>query len=152
MKKRTSKKMLPFGICIMLVLTLPIVTSIAQETPTTSLSKNQNTELKIGFIGSLRALLLPCVGYKIKNSGDESAYNVTATFTLDGGLNDQIYFTETWDYTEILPGYTISRSWTRAIDGFGPVTITLNVDASNAEAIEKTAMGFQIGLRTIVFG
>ncbi len=152
MKKRTSKKMLPFGICIMLVLTLPIVTSISQETYTTSLSNNQNTELKILFFGSLQLFLLPGVGYGIENRGGESAYNVTATFTLEGGLSDSIYFTETRDYTEILPGYTSGRSWIRAIDGFGLVTITVNVGASNAEDIEKTANGFQIGFRTFIFG
>jgi len=151
MKKRTSKKILPFGICMMLVLTIPIATSIAQEIPT-SISKNQNTELKILFFGSLRSFLLPGVGYGIENRGDETAYNVTATFTLEGGLSNSIYFTDTWNYTEILPRYSVGTSWLRAIDGFGPVTITVNVYASNAEAVEKTARGFQIGLRTFIFG
>ena len=152
MKKRTSKKMLPLGICIMLVLTSTIVVSNAQETSTKSLSKNQNTELKISFFGSIRLLFVPAVGYGIDNIGDETAYNVTATFTLDGGFNGKIHLTDTNDYTEILPGYLMITSWPHAVDGFGPLTITVNVDASNAEAIEKTARGFQIGLRTFIFG
>lgn len=152
MKKRTIKNILSLGICIILMFTSVIVTSTAQETSKTSLSINNNPQLTITLYGSLRTLLLPMIGFDIKNVGDESAYDVSATFTVDGGFSDMIYFSETYYYTEILPDDAEGIAIMNGIFGFGPITVSLSVEASNVDTVEKSATGFQIGYRSFIFG
>lgn len=68
-------------------------------------------------------------------------------------MNDDIYLTDSFFKTEIDPGLTMIKSGQFANFGLGPITITLNEDAENTNAIQKkTANGFQIGFHTYTSG
>ena len=150
-KNKSICVILGMGIALLLVSTVPLVSSVARGS-SASLSTMQDTSLKIHFFGSLRQFLLPAAGYGIENIGDETAYNVTATFTVEGGLSGLIHFSDTTELGGIIPEYTSGTTYVRAVDGFGGVTVTVSVIASNAESLERTAQGLQIGFRTIIFG
>jgi hypothetical protein len=139
------------GIALLLISSVPLVSSVVQRS-SSSVSTMPDTSLKIHFLGSLRHFLLPAIGYGIENIGDEIAYNVTATFTVEGGISGLIHFSDTTEHEDIYPDYTGGTTYLRAVDGIGAVTVTVSAVASNAEAVERTAQGLQIGFRTIIFG
>jgi hypothetical protein len=131
--------------------TVPLVSPVVQGS-SSSVSIMQDTSLTIHLVGSLRQFLLPAVGYGVENSGNETAYNVTAMFTVDGGIAGLIHFSDTTEHGDIYPDYTGGTTYVRAVDGIGVVTVTVSAVASNAESVERTAQGLQIGFRTIIFG
>ena len=115
-------------------------------------SMHQQTELKTYFIGTMRGGILPTVGYGIDNIGNENALNIVATFIVEGGFAGDIYLLDSLVKTELEPGVSVIKSGIFSLFGFGPLTVTLDVDAENAEGIYKTSKGFQIGFRTFIFG
>jgi len=89
---------------------------------------------------------------EIKNSGTESAYEISSTTTVKGGiLNsiDLIHVCEGCDVcgTSLAAGAIKSESTREAgfLFGFGSITITVSAQASNAEQVTATAQGTIIG-------
>jgi hypothetical protein len=97
-------------------------------------------------------LLLPIIGFDIFNVGDESVNDVIANFTVIGGSSDMIYISKKWEYMEILPGNSKGIAIMNGVYGYGPITVSLCVETSNADSVEKSAPGFQIGYRSFIFG
>ena len=146
--KKGSKKTI-FMIIIISVLLISIATTANSKTAQVT---NQQTELSIDFVGSVRLLFLPAVGYAVNNIGNEIAENVIGQFTVEGGLTGNINFDVTYDFNDIDPDHGLIVSYPHAIDGFGFVTVNVDVTCDNAEPISKTARGLQIGMRTFIFG
>jgi len=88
----------------------------------------------------------------IVNVGDSPAYNVSFIFTITGGYNGTINSIVSLNLSEwnmsVPPGYGLSFGNTPY--GFGPVTITLSVSASNADNVTKSFKGFQMGNITFI--
>ena len=150
--QKNIKKFVTIGVCFLFVVIMLGLLVTAEQSDVTEASLYQQTELDARFIGALRGGLLPTVGYSIYNSGNEIARNITATFTIKGGLADDIHLFDSLEKTELGPGTSVVKSGVFALQGFGPLTVTLTVDAEDSESIHRTAMGFQVGFRTFIFG
>ncbi len=89
-----------------------------------------------------------CLFGNILNIGENIAYNVTAVFSIIGGRNGEINAT----LSEVLPSMAPKTGFgfSNQANGFGPVTITFSVFASNVELITKSIKGFQIGYSTLI--
>jgi hypothetical protein len=150
--RKIFKKIVTVVICFFFVFILPDISVIAEHPDFIYASMHQETDLKTHFIGSIRGGVLPTVGYSIDNIGDEIARDIEATFIIEGGFEDDIYLIDTLVKTELEPGISVIKSGIFSLFGFGPITVTLDVDAENAESIHRSAKGFQIGFRTFIFG
>jgi hypothetical protein len=138
--KGMDKKPL-IGIVVCILILLP-----ALSTPAVAVS---DTKLYIGIIGgNLLPVRFNFVNGWIVNIGDNPAYNVSYTFAITGGFNNDINATFSDNWSEMPP----KTGWGFFNDayGFGPVTITLTVSASNADNVTKSVNGFQIGKRTLI--
>jgi len=122
-----------------------------QQLEVINISLTQQTELEIHFIGRMRGGIIPTVGYSIDNIGNEIARNIAATFNIEGGFSGDIYLLDLLVKTELEPGVSVIKSGILTLFGFGPLTITLDVDADNIESIHRTTKGFQIGFCTFIF-
>jgi hypothetical protein len=123
------------GMIVIILILLP-----ALSTPSVAESE---TELSIGICSGFAV-----VNKWIMNIGDNPAYNVSYTSSITGGFNNNINITTSSNVSKIPPKYAMG-SLTKMF-GFGPVTITLSVSASNADNITKSVKGFQIGRRTLI--
>jgi hypothetical protein len=101
------------------------------------------TEIKAG-IGK--------VSLTVKNTGNETATNITTVIAVTGGLLQRINVTKICSgcgqcNNTILPGATKTESTSEAgfILGIGPVTIATSAEALNAAKVTKTASGFVLG-------
>lgn len=83
------------------------------------------------------------------NSGDVSAYNVTSSVSITGGLMRNINYSDIMSCDEIPPQYGSTFSVV-GLQGFGPITIHMSANASNAQTVTKTVIGFQLGRFTWV--
>jgi len=108
-----------------------------------------DTEIYIEIIGRL-PFLFPFTGVlgTIVNVGDSPVYNISYTFSITGGYNDDINATYSDNWSE-LPSET-GLGFFNGAYGFGLVLITLTASASNANNVTKSTKGFQIGKRTLV--
>ncbi len=99
-------------------------------------------EIKI-FGGLPLPLLFHQVGGAISNVGDAAATNISYLLTIKGGVLGAIDESQDGFIDEILPhnGFGVSILGTY---GFGPVTVTLNASAENAENVSGSARGFQL--------
>lgn len=140
-------------IAIFIILT-PIVSSAisSNEKQSTKTYDNQGAEIKPYIYGTIRLFFAPAIYWGIANYGDMTAENVSGIFTVEGGFDDSINFIDSYNYGEIKPEYVSGRYLSRNIDGFGPIVLSLKATASNAEDIDISVKGFQIGYRTFVFG
>lgn len=150
------KKIILIGILIIaicLILT-PIVSSTnsGNEKQSTKTYDNQGAELKPYIYGTIRLFFAPAIYWGIANVGDVTAEDVSGTFTVIGGFDDSINFVDSYNYGDIEPEYVSGRLFSRNIDGFGPIVLSLTATASNAENLDVSVKGFQIGYRTFVFG
>jgi len=130
-----------FGIVVCILILLP-----AFSTPAVAES---DTKLLVGIMGgNLLPVRFNFVNGWIVNIGDNPAYNVSYTFAITGGYNGVINATFSDNWSEMPP----RCGWGFFNDayGFGPVTITLTVSASNADNVTKSVNGFQIGKRTLI--
>jgi hypothetical protein len=89
-----------------------------------------------------------CVFGDILNIGDTPAYNVSFVFSITGGRDGEINETFSDTFQEMPP--RTGWGFLENANGFGPVTITLTVHASNIDTITKTVKGFQIGESTLI--
>lgn len=83
------------------------------------------------------------------NIGTVSAYNVTSTVSITGGMMGDINYSDTTSCDEILPQYGNTVSVV-GLQGVGPLTIRMTASASNAEMVTKSVIGFQFGRFTWV--
>lgn len=83
------------------------------------------------------------------NIGNVSAYNVTSTVSITGGLMADINYSDTMNSDEIPPQYGNTFSVV-GLHGFGPVSIRMTANASNAQTVSKSVIGFQFGRFTWV--
>lgn len=130
-------KMKVIGIVICIVLILPLFSISKAADPT--------AQLEIRLIGGLPLpFLFHYVGGVITNSGDTAVYNISYKLTIHGGILGTTDETLTGDTDEILPqnAYAVGMF---NVYGFGRVTVTLVVSASNAANVTGTAQGLQIG-------
>ena len=147
-----NKKIVSIGMCFLFAVVISDLSVTAEQPDVTEASLYQQTELEARFIGAIRGGILPTVGYSIYNIGNEIARNISATFTIEGGFAGDIHLFDSLEKTELEPGTSVVKSGIFALQGFGPLTVTLDVDAENSESTHRTAKGFQVGFRTFIFG
>ena len=128
-----------------------MVSTMAKDTNPLGNYNDDGPSLTISYLGSFKQLLLPGAGYFVQNTGTGTAENVIGTITIESGLDKSIYFTRTTELKDIEPGYSVGTGWLRVVKGFGPLTLTVNVEVENTVDISSSAKGFQIGMRTIIF-
>lgn len=107
-------------------------------------------ELQINILGSFPIpVLASSVSGIITNIGETSVYNISYQMTMQGGLLGAINVTYEDGTSEISPGTALGVA---IIDtrGFGMVTITLSVSATDVEPMTITAKGIQLGFFTWV--
>jgi hypothetical protein len=131
-----------FGIalCILVLFLVLSVPTIAES----------DTKLYVGITNGIPYVFRHvCVFGDIVNIGKNPVYNVSAVFSIIGGRNGEINVTFT---TDTLPEMPPGTGWgfSNDADGFGPVTITLTVYASNIETITRSVKGFQIRDSTLI--
>jgi hypothetical protein len=110
------------------------------------ISSNANTEseVQVGVFGASILIGMNRVGCFIHNSGVENINNIIITFSIKGGFDDTINLIIN-DQKEILQPNSSYIITTNEIKGFGPIELSIEVTASNAESSEKTINGLQIG-------
>jgi hypothetical protein len=129
------------GMIVIILIVLPAV-----STPSVAES---DTELYIGIFGGIPVVGgLTIVNGWIMNIGDNPAYNISYTFSITGGFNNDINETFSGNESKMPPKSAMGGLYDAY--GFGPVTITLSVSASNADNVTKIINGFQIGKRTLI--
>jgi hypothetical protein len=144
-QKKNLRKASGLGIVLMLVcITVGTSCTAAQQSPTIL----DITVVKGGFSK---------VSATIKNIGDSNAENITMTISVQGGILGRINITKICVgcgncSNSLLPNATKTESTAEAgrIVGFGPVTIMVSAEASNAEKVNKTFSGFVLGIFVIV--
>lgn len=132
----------------------PIVSSTYSHNDNQSTNPESNQEVVlIPYIyGTIRCLFAPAVYWGIGNFGEDTAENVSGVFTIQGGFDDSINYVDSYFFGDIEAGYATGRFLPRNVDGFGPIVLSLKATSSNAEKIDISLRGFQIGFRTFVFG
>jgi hypothetical protein len=144
-QKKNLRKASGLGIILMLVcITIGTSCTATQQSPTIL----DITVVK-GGLGKVSAT--------IKNIGDSNAENITMTISVQGGILGRINITKICVgcgncSNSLLPNATKTESTAEAgrIVGFGPVTIMVSAEASNAEKVNKTFSGFVLGIFVIV--
>jgi hypothetical protein len=139
---------------VIILLSTPIITSsnkIDNNSKTTLLGNNES-QLNVIIFGTIRLFFAPALYWGIENTGDITAFNISGTFRVIGGLDNSINYMDTFNIEEILAKHTVGRWYTRPIDGFGPLTLTCRAVSSNAGNATKSVNGFLIGFRAFVFG
>jgi hypothetical protein len=93
----------------------------------------------------------------VKNIGDSTAENITMIISVKGGILGRINMTKICSgfgncSNSIKPNAIKTESTAEAgkIVGFGPVTIMVSAEASNAERVNKSLNGFALGFLVIV--
>jgi len=105
-------------------------------------------ELQIGIFGASIAGGLKRTGFVIYNNGNESIIDINWIYSIKSITNDNInysYFNE----LELLENNSAYLFSTPDVNGFGLVTLSLNVSSSNAGNKTISIKGFQIGQYTI---
>ena len=123
------------GMILSILIVLPAVS--------TASAAESDTELAIGICGGFIVI----DGW-VMNIGDTPAYNVSYTFSMTGGFHKDINVTAS-DMVSMMPPKSAMGLLSDTY-GFGPVTITLSVSASNADNMTKLVKGFQVGKRTLI--
>lgn len=125
------------GIVVCLLLAFPLFSFPTAADP--------DAELDLRIVGGLPLpFFLHYVGGAITNIGNNTAYNITMTMTIRGGIFDTTNDTVVAFSDELLPQQAYGVGINGAY-GFGLVTITLSASASNAANVTATAKGIQIG-------
>ena len=97
------------------------------------------------------------VTVEIKNLGEVTAEGVTSSISVQGGLFDKINLAHACTGcsacgTTLDPDLTKTENTREAgmVFGFGSVTITVTVDAENANKVTEVVDGFVLGFLVIV--
>jgi hypothetical protein len=101
--------------------------------------------------GTCRLFFTRGLYWGIENVGEVTAEEVSGSFLVTGGFGESISFADSYTFESIEPGFVSGRYWTQPIKGFGPLTLSLDVTASNVAPLSISVPGFQIGFRTLVF-
>lgn len=109
-----------------------------------TVSAETGPELEINFTGSLGMKLL------ISNNGDQTATDVECSLQVNGGLLGYINKTGLGTISSLPVGME-DVGVQVYLFGFGIVTITATVEASNAPRVEKTVNGLVILFYVIIF-
>jgi len=113
--------------------------------PCLSMTVVADPELEISIYGGFPVIFkMGNVGGAIVNVGDATTHNVSYNVVITGGFQDSINYAFNGTGYNISPGNALGVS-TNAIEGFGPVEITIAVSSSDAGSVNETAQGFQIG-------
>lgn len=139
------------GLCCGLVLlsSLMVIEVIAQEPPQ---SQGSPPSAMTPYIyGTCRCFFAKAVYWGVENNGGIPLENVSGVFTVSGGFQNSISFTDSYIFGTIETRSTYGRFITKAINGFGPLTLSLDATSSNAEPLSISVPGFQVGFRTFVF-
>ena len=132
------KKIIGIIICMLCILISINIFSIPAEA-------DSNARFYIMLYGSFPVpYLFNNVSGIIWNIGKASAYNVSCTITITGGLKNHINKTISYNRSE-LPSIRPTAIGIIDTYGFGPVKITITVSATNANTKTRIARGFQIG-------
>jgi len=131
-------------ICCIIIFILFVIPAIS-----TSAVENQDAKLYIQIYGGLPLpVLIENVGGVIVNKGNTTAYDLSYTLSIFGGASGSINITSD-GFSEYLDPFDSSGKslgvFTPDVYGFGIVTITLSVSASNADDVIVNAKGFQFG-------
>ena len=105
-------------------------------------------ELKVGVYGASMLAGLKQAGCFVYNLGEEDIFDVTFTFIITGGFDNSIN-KRLHDHKEILEPNTAYLRPIDSINGFGPITLSIEATSSNAGSAEKTIKGFQLGAYSI---
>jgi hypothetical protein len=125
---------------IFLLLLIPILSI--------STSGYSGPELKVGVYGASMLTGLKEVGCFVYNLGEENIYDITFTFTVEGGFDNSINKL-LYGHKEILEPNTAYLLPISSINGFGPIILSIEATSSNAGTAEKTIKGFQLGAYSI---
>ena len=105
-------------------------------------------ELEVGVFGASLLTGLERAGYIIYNNGDETIFNITYTFRVEGGFDNSINKIIS-GHQEMLNSNSAILEPLHTINGFGLVTLSIEASSSNAGSVEETMKGFQLGPYTI---
>ena len=115
----------------------------------TSAIADENAKLEVQIYGGFpMPMLIRNVGGVIVNTGNITAYNLSYTLSIMGGTSDSINYTTDGFIEDLDPFDASGKSigvFTPEIFGFGIITITLSVTASNADDLTVRANGIQFG-------
>ena len=143
-----KKKIIGILICMLIVITSFSIIAVAEPYP-----KLDHVEFKIILFGSFMLFGTRGTSVIIYNTGTSTAHDVCYTISITGGYDGSINFTYTDFIGDIDPfppnGYGVG--WGGFIKGFGPVTITFTLTASNTDDVTMTAKGFQIRCQTLIY-
>jgi len=135
------KKLFGFVICILVSLPACSIPALADS----------NTKLITAVYGGFPFPgsgpvpdLIHNVSGQVMNIGKVPAYNISCTLTITGGFKNDINKTISYNRSE-LPAKRLMGVQLTGAYGFGPVTITLTVSATNANTTTRIVKGFQIG-------
>ena len=142
------KKIIGIFVCMLMIMTSLSIISVAEPNP-----KLDQVEFKIIILGSFMMFATRGTSVIIYNTGTTAAHDVCYTISITGGYDGSINFTYTDFIGEVYPhSYcTYGVGWGGFIKGFGPVTITFTLNASNTDDVTMTAKGFQIRCQTLIY-
>ena len=143
-----KKILASFIVCILFVVSIPMAVPKPVE-PNLSLMSgiNQDAQLSVQIVGSLRILRWNMCGFTIINEGNVTAHNVSYTFTVSGAAD----FSEEDTLGDIPAAWALGVVFPGCVNGFGGITITVTVQSSDAGELTETARGLQLGGMTLVF-
>ena len=124
--------------------------------PALSVSTSADPEAKLDiqiFGGFPLPILIGNAGGVITNIGNTTAYNISYTLSIVGGISANINITHEGFYEYLEPIKMSGKAlgvMTSSAKGFGMVTITLTAYATNADSVTVEAKGLQIGVFTWV--
>jgi hypothetical protein len=105
-------------------------------------------DLQIGIFGASIAGGLKRAGFVIYNSGNESILDINWIYSIKSITHDDINYSY-FDELELLENNSAYLFSTPDVNGFGLVTLLLNVSSLNAGNKTISIKGFQIGPYTI---
>ena len=127
-----------------LISTLFILTIFSLDVPADEID-----DFHVGVFGASLITGLRQQGGVINNyNQDDSVYNISFIFSIIGIYDESIDYVFSNFIDELEPNQALLFS-ERFVNGFGPVTISLNASTSNAGFAEESIKGFQIGPFTI---
>jgi hypothetical protein len=146
-----KKILASFVVCLLLV-SIPVAApnqmeQLEQDVSSVSVD-DQDAQLSVQIVGSLRILRWNMCGFTIINEGNITAHSVSYTFKVSGAAN----FSNTDNIGDIPAAWALGVVFPGCVHGFGGITITVTVQSSDTGEVIETARGLQLGGMTLVFG
>jgi hypothetical protein len=130
-----------------------VIALVITGTQCISAGETEDTELQIS---SIKGGLLQ-VSMDIENIGSVTAENITSSILVTGGIFNKINVYHECSGcgscgTTLEPGEIKTESTLESgiIFGFGPITVDVTADASNADMVTASAQGFVIGFFVLI--